>query len=338
MKALIMQKDRTIHVTEIRTPVPDAKEVIIKIAACGICGTDMHVYRGLDCTWTLPGVIGHEFAGTIVRCGSAVEAWKPGERVTVQPLVHCGECPACREGSTNLCSAVTLIGGEMPGGFAEFAAVPESALIRIPEGIPLEYGALSEPLATVIHGVNRLMKARYNKVVILGAGTIGLLMLSVLRDRAEHIFVTDVDANRLLTAEAIGAEAAIHAGEKEVVTAILNAAGGRADLVIDAAGFTATRKQGFSVIRPGGEMLCVALGERETEVDFMQLVTKELTLYGTQCHTREDFEQALDVMAAGRIPYEKIASRFPLQKGSAAFQNPKCAIKILLCPDMDTLS
>lgn len=333
MKAIIMNTDRSIEYKEMPSPSLKEGEVKIRVAACGICGTDMHVYKGMACSWALPGIIGHEFSGIISACAPGVAGYKEGDKVTVQPLVNCGECTLCKDGKSNLCGHIRLIGGELPGGFAEEVAVPADALVRLPVDLPVEYGALAEPAATAVHAVGRLGKKHYGQAMIFGAGAIGLLTLSVLRKMCDRIVVSDVDEARLQAALSLGAESVILASKQDVAAEALRAGDGKKyDLAVDAAGFSSTRRQGLAIIKPGGDLLYIALGDKVTEVDFMQLVTGELTLYGTQCHTKADFYTALELMENGTIDYQKIVTRIPLSEAEEAFRNPYNGIKIHLIP------
>lgn len=282
MKALIMGKDLSVKYQEAKKPEIKDGHVIIKVAACGICGTDMHVKKGMPSGWGLPGIIGHELSGTVIQCAKDVTDVQIGENVTIQPLVNCNECEACKQGTTNLCQNMKLIGGEIPGGFAEEVLVPANSVIKLPEGMPVEYGALAEPTATAVHAVDRLKSDSYDSVIIFGAGTIGLITMAVLKDRAETIIVSDIDDSRLETALQQGATHVINAKNDDVVAKALEANDGKKiALIVDAAGFNSTREQGFSLVKPGGEMLFIALGEQFMTTDFTKIVTNELSLYGT---------------------------------------------------------
>ena len=328
-----MHKDRRIDYCETETPIPGEKEVMIEVEACGICGTDMHVYRGMDCTWGLPGIIGHEFSGVVSKCGKGCERIMPGDKVTVQPLYSCGKCNRCLEGRTNLCENVRLIGGEIPGAFAEKIVVPEENVIRLPQGIPVKYGALAEPAATAVHAVERLKNERYEFIVIKGAGAIGLLILSVIRAMAEKILISDIDDNRLETAKELGADFVVNPQKENLEDTLVKLTKGKkADVVFDAAGEPEGKKQILRLVHPGAEIVLAALGNAKTEVDFTQVITQELSIYGTQCHTKKDFESALQLMASGRILYEKIVTELPLEQGAQAFANPGTGIKIQLFP------
>lgn len=333
MKALVMDKDRSIKYKDIKIPVPGDEEVLIRIEACGICGTDMHVYRGMECTWSLPGIIGHEFSGFVEKCGKNCESVKIGDPVTVQPLYSCGQCERCKEGRTNLCEQVSLIGGEKSGGFAEYVTVPAESLIKLPQEIPVKYGALAEPAATAVHAVGRLKKGHYSVVLIKGAGAIGLLILSVVRQAADIIIVSDIDRKRLEIARELGADEVIDPSETDLLQELSRLTEGRmADVVFDAAGEPGGKKHILKLVHPGAEIVLAALGNAEADIDFTQVITQELSIYGTQCHTTEDFQEALSLMVSGKIRYEKIVTELPLEQGASAFENPGLGIKIHLFP------
>lgn len=333
MRALIMQKDRTIQFGEVPKPVPGKGEVLIKVEACGICGTDMHVYRGMESAWSLPGVIGHEFSGIVEMCGGDCEEVKLGDSVTVQPLISCGNCPRCREGRTNLCENVRLIGGELPGAFAEWVIVPKENVIRVPSKLPVKYGALAEPAATAVHAVKRLRRSSYDTVLIKGAGAIGLLILCAVRELAKTIIVSDIDEGRLEVARELGADRTINPRKQDLAEELADITGQMmADVVFDAAGEKGGKEKAFELVHPGSEIVFVALGNAVAEIDFTKVVTQELSIYGTQCHTKSDFEEALKLMERGQISYEKIVTELPLEKGSYAFEHPSEGIKIHLFP------
>lgn len=333
MKALVMDKDRNIKYKEIKAPVPGEGEALIRVEACGICGTDMHVYRGMDCTWALPGVIGHEFSGTVEQCGGNCETVSAGDPVTVQPLYSCGQCVRCKEGRTNLCEQVCLIGGEKPGGFAEYVTVPVDSIIKLPRELPVKYGALAEPAATAVHAAGRLKKSHYRVVLIKGAGAIGLLILSVVRQMADIIIVSDIDRQRLEIARELGADGTIDPSEADLVQEVSRLTRGRmADVVFDAAGEPGGKKQILKLTHPGAEIVLVALGNAGADIDFTQVITQEISIYGTQCHTVEDFHEALALIASGKIRYEKIVTELPLKQGASAFRNPGLGVKIHLFP------
>ena len=270
----------------------------------------------------------------MVECGNEVTKVRVGDRVTVEPLLSCGRCENCLDGRSNVCDKVLLIGGELPGGFGEYAAVHESCLIKLPEGMPIEHGALAEPVATSVHAIRRLHGRHYRRAVILGSGTVGMITMLVLRRHVERIVMTDVDESRLQKALALGADEVINAEKQNAVEQALELSGGqRYDLIIDAAGFPSTRQQGFDLIKNGGDYVVLGLGERFHPVDFQRLATGELNLIGSQCHVKEDFDEAFRLLMDGTVEYDRIVTQLPLSKAPYAFANPRIDIKINFIPD-----
>lgn len=320
-----MKSIRRYGVKDIRvemTDEPTLKEgqVLLKTAACGVCGTDMHVYKGMANGWLLPGIIGHEFAGEVVKVTDSATEFGLGDRVTVQPLLNCGVCHHCQAGRTNLCQDMSLIGGEHNGGMAEYVAVEAKQLKRLPGEVPLKFGAFVEPTATVVHALNRRQHTSPGTAVIFGAGSLGLIALQLLNKECHQVIVVDINEDRLEVASRLGAYEVIHSGASDPEKIIKERFPEGADLVVDAAGVNAVRRTAFSAIRPGGEMVFVALGSPTYEVDFMQLVTQEISLYGSQCHTMKDYDEAIRLIAWGVINFDAMVSFMPLEQGVEAFE------------------
>lgn len=338
MKSLMFQGVRNLKYTDSKEPELLPGHVRIDIAACGICGTDMHVYRGMENSWPVPGIRGHEFSGEILACADDVQEYQVGDRVVVQPLLYCGNCKYCRSGKVNLCSNMQLIGGERPGGFAEQVVVPVHNLFRVPDNLPLKHAALAEPVATAVHALQRNMSSFLDSIAIFGAGSLGLILLQLAKVLGvKNIAISDVVPSRLEIAENLGATCVINATKEDPIEAIINMAGGeKVELVIDAAGISATRQQALEVLKPGGTGIFLALGTEKTPIDFMSVVSKEFSLYGTQCYTDADFSKALDLLANGDIDVSKIVTELPLSTGAKTFEelvnNPGYAAKVLLVP------
>lgn len=338
MKGLVMDADRKIKYMDQPEPVLKPDHVIIDIAGCGICGSDMHVYRGTQSTWLFPVLFGHEFAGTISALGKDVSGFKAGDVVTVEPMTYCGTCEMCRKKQYNLCPDAMMYGAELPGGFAKQIAVDYRYLIKVPQGVSALQAVISEPLATVIHGFNRLKRKEYENVVIFGAGAIGLLAASIALTKARQVAVVDVVSSRLAVASDIGVTLAVNSKEEDVQEAVMKMTGNKkVDLCIDCAGISSVREQCFSLISPGGELLFIAMGHDFTEVNFRQLVSRELTAYGCQCHYMSDFEEALKALKDGKIPFDKIVTTYNLEEGVSVFERMKngeeMGIKVVLIPE-----
>ncbi|MDE2820275.1 MAG: alcohol dehydrogenase catalytic domain-containing protein [Chloroflexota bacterium] len=338
MKALISMGPRQLKFGDWEDPGILPGQVLIEVAACGICGTDLHVYNGLPAPWPVPGIRGHEFAGKVIAWADDVEGFQDGDRVVAQPLLYCGGCRFCRSGQSNLCSKAYLIGGEQPGGFAEQVAVPARALFQLPENLSLKRAALVETLATSVHAFEQNLSGLLRNVAVLGAGAQGLFAVQLARlAGAKLIAVSEVAPHRLAMARKLGATHVVNARQENVVEAIGALTGGEGvDLVIEAAGKALTRQQAIQLLRPGGTAIFLALGAEASPIDFMSVVPRELHLRGTQCYTDADFALAIELLANGEIICDPLITEMPLDKGPAAFEklsvNPGEAIKVLLEP------
>lgn len=338
MKALIFRGPRQVEFGTWQNGALPPGHVRIRVAACGICGTDMHVYRGMPASWPVPGVRGHEFSGEIVEAAPDIENFRPGEGVVVQPLVYCGRCAACRRGQTNLCSNMQLIGGERAGGFAEQVIVPAHRVFKLPGQLDLRLAAVVEPLATAVHAFEENITGIPSSIAIFGAGAQGLLALQLAHKLgANPILISDVVPARLEVAKQLGATETILASQQDPVPTMLERTDGQGvDFVMEAAGKPSSRQQALEVVRTGGTVVFLALGADPTPVDFMSLVSRELKLKGTQCYTDANFVRAIALLANGEVNAEPMITHMPLQEGPQAYQtldqNPGWAIKVLLEP------
>jgi 2-desacetyl-2-hydroxyethyl bacteriochlorophyllide A dehydrogenase len=338
MNALIFNGPRQVSYAAAERPAAKPGHVVVRVRGCGICGTDMHVYKGMPASWPVPGVRGHEIAGVIDSLGEGVDGLAAGDRVVVQPLVFCGRCSACRRGETNLCSNMYLIGGEVSGGFADYVAAPATSVFRVPNGLALEHAALAETLATPVHALQAHFRGFVGSVVVLGAGAQGLLTLQLARLLgAKNVLVSDVAPTRLQLARALGATHIVDARSTDVVAAAREMSGGEGvDLVVDAAGLAVNRQQTVSMLRAGGTGIFLALGPNEAPISFGTLVPRELHLHGTQCYTNADFARAIELLASGDVAAAPLVDVMPLAEGPAAFEtlatDPGKHIKIVLQP------
>lgn len=338
MKALVFYGPRQLKYEEVPDPTLRPGHVLLEVVACGICGTDLHVYQGMPATWPVPGVRGHEFVGTVIEAAADVDGVAPGDRVVVQPLVFCGRCAACARGETNLCSNMYLIGGEQPGGFAERTVVPASAVFKLPDHLFFEHAALVETLATPVHAFNRYLCGLPASIAIIGAGTQGLLATQLARlAGTKHILVVDVVEHRIDMARRLGATVAVNSREVDPIAIAQELTGGEGiDWALEAAGKPVSRQQALAMLRAGGTTVFLALGAEPTTVDFMALVPRELHLHGTQCYTNADFARAITLLADGDINAEPLITCAPLFYGPEAFESlltkPGDKIKVVLQP------
>jgi len=311
---------------EVPAPEPGPGDVLVQVKACGICGSDVHGMDGSTGRRRPPIIMGHEAAGVIVGSGAGVRGWSPGERVTFDSTIYCGECEYCRDGQVNLCNQRRVLGVSCEdyrqhGAFAELVTVPLRVLYRLPDELRFEHAALVEPFAIALHAVRRSPPALNDTVVVVGAGMIGLALVQALsRTGCGRLVVVDVAADRLALAAKLGGTTTINSTNENPAEAILRLTQGRgADLGFEAVGVSATVDLALRCLRKGGS--AVLVGNVAPKIDFaLQLaVTRELTLYGS-CASRGEYPACLDMLARGDLRAAPLLSATaPLAEGAAWF-------------------
>jgi L-iditol 2-dehydrogenase len=326
MRAVVLTAPRKLHFTERPIPVPGEGEVLIRVQAVGVCGSDVHYYRDGrigNRVVTGPLVLGHEFAGEVAAVGPGVEDWKVGTRVAVDPTVPCGHCEFCRQGLIHVCPAVNFSGTPpTDGGYEEFFVSRPQNLHRLPLGLSVAEGAMLEPLAVAVHAVNLAQLKSGEKVAILGAGSIGLTVLQVARERgARVVLVTEpLPARRALAAK-LGAEQVLNPEEAEAVATGLNLTDGLGpDVVFECAGSLETPQHAIDMCRPRGRVLWVGIPPGDTiTLSIHEARRKELTLLMAR-RFLATYPQAIDLAASGKADLAcLITHRFGLAETEAAF-------------------
>ena len=319
MRAAFIADKEAVEVRETDIPLPGRGEVVVRVRACGICGSDLHFYHGVFPA--NPNVSpGHEFAGEIVQLGDGVGGFEPSQRVVIEPIRRCQECNYCRTGRYHLCPKHMLLGTFAPGGLAEYVAVPVYTLCPLPENLDFELGALVEPLAVTVHGIRLVRLATGERVLVLGTGTIGLF--SIIAAKAEG--ASEVIASYRYDHQG---EAALAAGASRIVrdseTAGLEKEG--IDVVIETIGGNApTLAQALGAVRPGGRISVLGLFPGAVQLGGLALILKEVTVVGgiTYCRSglQSDFEVAISILQADPERARAIIShRFPLDEAAEAF-------------------
>lgn len=318
MKTIVYQGPRQMVMEEAEVPKPGPGEAVIKVESVGICGSELEGYLGLSSVRVPPLVMGHEFCGTIAELHSSAAVFAIGDKVTVNPLVSCGSCRQCRAGQRNICPRRELIGIHRPGAFAEYVTVPVHNLYTIPNKMDSSLAALAEPLAVGIHAVKLGLKP-FGDVMIYGAGTIGLLVLQAARNMgANNILVVEKQPSRIRIAEQLGAVVAAPEEAEKLAAELFGPDG--VDTIIDCVGVSATREQAMKIIHPGGNIIMVGLGHKETMLPMDDLVRKEVSLLGSYSYTDEDFNQSVQQLIAGNINMEHWVDHRHLSEGPQAFQ------------------
>ncbi len=314
MKAFVYQGAYNMPLENVETPVPGEHEVLIAVRSVGICGSDVHGYRGTTGRRKPPIIMGHELSGTVEKVGASVSAWTPGDRVVANPLLTCGVCENCRSGRPNICSDRHCLGVDMNGAYAEYVCVHEKMVYQLPEGLSFDQGAMVEPLAVAMRAVNLTPFQLGEKVVIIGAGTIGLLTLLAARMRgAGEIILTDTNGYRLERAKKLGADFVVNAVETDPVQFVkdwTNGAG--APAVIEAVGVTQTANQSLFMTKNGGNTTWIGNSQPEIQINMQQIVTRELNLRGTYGFANE-FPSALETIRLGKVdPIQLVEEKIPL--------------------------
>jgi|UniRef100_UPI00404A4224 threonine dehydrogenase-like Zn-dependent dehydrogenase len=327
-----------LEIRDIDEVAPQPDEVKLKVAACGICGSELESYKNKSPRRPPPLVMGHEFCGTIAEIGSAVKDWQVGARVVSNSLVPCGKCVRCERGDTHLCASRQIFGMHRPGAFAEYVNVPARCLIPWPENLPAEAAALAEPMANGIHVVRVSKHLPANIVLVIGAGPIGLFCQQALQVlRGAKVYVADLSPERLAVAKKLGAVRVINPREEDVTKIIMEATGWEgADLSVDAVGSGLTKRTSLDAIRPGGATVWIGLHENSMTFDSYNITLPEKQVLGTYAATIEELQQALDLMSAGKVDALSWVQRFTLADGVTAFQRMLAAkgadIKAVVCP------
>ena len=307
MKSVVIRKPRDIFVMEKEVPEPGQGEVLIQVMASGICGTDLHIYRG-EYLGDYPVIPGHEFSGVITGVGSQVTRFQVGDRVAVEPNIACDNCINCLNNSQNFCLNWQAIGVTLPGGMEEYVSAPEKAVVGIGD-LPFEQASFMEPLSCVVHGVERARIDLANKVAILGAGPIGDLMLQMARLRgAAHITLLESNPGR--------AELAYRLGADQVVTRMDSLQLNTYDVVIDATGVIPVMNRAIDFARHGGTVLLFGVppSGSNMELEAFKVFQKGLTLLSSYTSVRNSF-QAVGLLQTGQVQVEPLIShRLPLKE------------------------
>lgn len=317
MKASMYEGNETIALHEVQPVEPGAHEVQLKIAYCGICGTDLHLFKGgLDYRIkNLPQAIGHECSATIEKVGSEVTAWKAGDRVVVRPLDYCGECVACKAGNSHVCANLKFMGIESPGAFQNFWTVHERTLHHMPDDLSMLHGALVEPLAVCCHAVSRGGVKNGDYSVVIGGGTIGLITALVLKYRGAKVVVSEINPNRLAKLHEMGVDA-IDPRETNLVDYVKEQTGGNmADNVFECSGSQPGLDTVPWLCHPRGNAVLVASYPHPMQYFFREHFMKEVNIIFTRVYEACDFEEALDMMAKKAFDCDALISEvLPLGK------------------------
>ena len=343
MKALVLKEYRRFAMEKFPLPVLQPGEVLVRVRACGICGSDVHGMDGSSGRRIPPIIMGHEAAGEISKVAADVTGWRAGDRVTFDSTVYCGECWYCRRGQVNLCENRRVLGVSCNeyrrhGAFAEYVAVPARILYRLPDNLTFEQAAMVEAVSVAVHAVERTPLPLDASPVVVGTGMIGLLVVQVLRVKGcGRIIAIDLDEGRLRMAVRFGATDTMKADAANLSESIQALTGGRgADAAFEVVGRAAALKTAIESVRKGGTVTLVGNLDAQVALPLQAVVTRELSLIGT-CASAGEYPACLDLIASSKINVtEFISATPPLEEGAQWFQRlyagEKGLMKVVLKP------
>lgn len=325
MKALLLSQYRRLEMTDLAVPTPGPREILMRVAACGICGSDVHGYDGSSGRRIPPIVMGHESAGTIAAVGAEVRGFSDGDRITVDSTVYCGECANCRRGDINLCDRRQVLGvscGDYrrSGAFAEFVAVPAHIVHRLPQTFAFTEAALLEAVAVALHAVSLVPIAKESTALVIGAGTIGLLLQQALRIAGcARVFVADVDSTRLKLSRDLGATATLL--PENLPQQILQLTDGLGvDVTVEAVGKAETVTAAIDCVRKGGSVVLVGNIASEVPLPLQKIVTRQIRLQGS-CASAGEYPKAIELVSSGAIRVKPLITAVaPLEEGPKWFE------------------
>jgi L-iditol 2-dehydrogenase len=345
MNALLLSQYKHLELATLPVPVPEPSDVLVKVAACGICGSDVHGYDGTSGRRIPPLVMGHEAAGTIAAVGSQVNGFTVGDRVTFDSTVYCGACAFCRKGEINLCDNRQVVGvscGDYSraGAFAEYVTVPARIVYKLPENLGFAEAAMLEAVSVALHAVAVSKLEGGETALVIGAGMIGLLTLQAARAAGcSRVFVADIDATRLKSASELGADETILASGAELTRGILQLTEGRGvDVVLEAVGRNETIAASIDCVRKGGTVTLIGNITPQVNLPLQKVVSRQIRLQGS-CASCGEYPEAMELMAAGKIRVDSLITAVaPLRDGPAWFDRLHSGepnlMKIVLDPRM----
>jgi 2-desacetyl-2-hydroxyethyl bacteriochlorophyllide A dehydrogenase len=327
MKAVRLEATGQLYMREIGKPVPAPSELLVRVEACGICGTDRHLFHG-EFPSKPPVTLGHEFTGTIEELGSGVIGFRKGMRITGDPNIACGHCPECQRGRVNLCTNLQAIGIHRDGGFADYVIVPQNQAFALPDELDPVHGAFCEPLACCLHGVDLADIRTGSSVIVLGGGVIGLLVVQLARlAGATSVVLVTRSAEKRRLAETLGATATADPGDGDIVRRLTSPDGmlpGGADVVIECAGVAQTIEQAPSLARRGGTVVILGVLPQgiKTTIEPFDLLFREIRLIGSFINPFTH-RRAAELIASGIIKVEPLISRrIGMSEAVEAITNP----------------
>lgn len=343
MKALLLSEYSRLDIVDVPMPRPGVGEVLVKVQACGICGSDVHGYDGSSGRRIPPLIMGHEAAGTIASTGPGVSDLREGQAVTFDSTVYCGECEYCRRGDVNLCLKREVLGVSTPdfkrqGAFAEYVVLPRRIVHTLPDNFDFVQAAMVEPLSVALHAVKLSNLPENGSALVIGAGMIGLLVVQALKHAGcTNILVSDIDDSRLALAKELGATHTVNAKSSDAVAEVQRHTHGMGvDVALEAVGSTPTVKTAIESVRRGGTVTLIGNIAPTVEIPLQIVVSRQLRLQGTAASAGE-YPECIDLLARGEINLNPLISMIaPLEQGPQWFDRLHAReanlMKVILTP------
>jgi L-iditol 2-dehydrogenase len=327
MKALLLKQYMELELADLPKPELGPNDVLVRVRACGICGSDVHGLDGSTGRRIPPLVMGHEAAGVIAEVGSNVKDWKAGDRVTFDSTVSCGYCHFCRRGEINLCDNRQVLGvscGDYRrnGAFAEFVSVPQNILYRLPDSLPFEHAAMIEAVSIAVHAVNLTPRSLGDTAVVIGSGMIGQLTVQAAKVAGfGRVFAVDIDDAKLEMARKLGADETFNSKKVDAAAEIAARTGGRgADAALEAVGATEPIKTAIASVRKGGTVTLIGNISPKIDLPLQPVVTRQIRLQGS-CASSGEYPACIELLTSGAIKVDSmISARTPLEDAAGWFQ------------------
>jgi threonine dehydrogenase-like Zn-dependent dehydrogenase len=323
MKALVYTRPRRLELLDLPQPSLKPEEVLLRVRAVGVCGSDLDGFLGKSKKRIPPLVLGHEFSGEVTETGRDVSRFARGEAAAVYPLIGCAQCRYCATHRQNLCPKRQVYGLDFHGAMAEYVAVPESCLFRVPASLSYVEAALVEPLANAIHVVRKCSVIRDQTGLVYGVGPIGLMIFLVARRfGARQLAVVDVNPNRLSVLRSLGADLVVDASQTDPLPGILDwTQGNGVDFAIDAVGCSTSRQNCLSASAPGGTIVWIGLSELGCELEALSVVTREVDIRGSYAYSQDDFAEAMALLEKKTLPVASSLFETGLEQGQVVFED-----------------
>ena len=334
VRRIVVNAADDIRVEQVAAPIAAPGEVVVKSSIVGICGSDVHAAHGRHPFMSLPFWPGHEVIGVVEAAGADAPAALVGQRVVIEPNLACGECTPCQRGRYNICATLDVFGCQTPGGMTDRFAIAADRVIPLRDDLSDREAALIEPLATPVHAVRRAGDLRGARVVVFGAGPIGLFVtIAALHAGAERVVVADLLESKRARAERLGAAGSFDSSAPDAAEAALRELGGKADVVFDCVSRESTVHLAIEILEKGGTVMTVGVPAGPTTIDLELIQDREIALLGNLMYVRQDVEAAIALLRERRLPLDElITGVFPLDQAQQAFDasNDPEQVKVLV--------